>query len=84
MDNVCGCGAARGQLFVWARRYIHHTTSGVTVTWEDVNLRVWSRKASWGKVVLVVTQVENQLHLKTRVQCLARTRVVTVGYSAGT
>ena len=43
-----------GQLFAWARRCIHHATSGVTVTCEDVNLRVWSRKATWGKAVLVV------------------------------
>ena len=26
----------------------------MTVTCEDVNLRVWSREASWGKAVLVV------------------------------
>ena len=42
-------------------------------------MRVWSRKASWGKAVLMVIQVENRLHLKTTVQCLARTRVVTIG-----
>ena len=54
-------GGQRVRLWSWAKDNYSRGQGGafviqqvgVTVTCEDVNLRVWSREATWGKAVLV-------------------------------